>query len=476
MITRLRSFFNPKISIQLYFWIFIFFLCSFIPIAILRGNTTYFLSFCLIPILFLMFLYLKKYHMYFFLFSLFFGTWLIWFFRLQAVNLISYVIILFFITNQRTDIFNKFKLPKLIKFLSFYLILSVTLSSFLSPHKSLQNYYMIFLFLNYIIMGYVAFRSINNQIEIKELLHAFVYMIFVNSFFEIIEIVLTSKLRSTAFTRWASMDFIVFCLLFLVTYYFFLGKLNIKVVFVFLVLFTTLITNQSRFAWLGLLLSLIYSFIICYKFEKNSIKFIQNKFSLILFLIFVVIIFSIVSGLGNIIMKRVLEINFDFFQSGTQEGDIVSNSLESRILIWLVAYNTFIQNPIFGVGYFMFSQISEFYNMFPPYLYIYFVKDNDAHTTFFNFLVETGIVGFIGFLTLFITIFVTSYKAIKISKNYEELKTSIILNTFIFFIFVHSIYSGAFSFGQSAFFMYFIFGITLANYIILKRKYIDPLI
>jgi len=231
-----------------------------------------------------------------------------------------------------------------------------------------------------------------------------------------------------------------------------------------------LITTQSRFAWLGFILSLLYGIILCYTKSGEVKKFLKKRMPLLIILSLVLGGIIFIFGLNNIIFKRFTEIDFNFF-SKEDDKVMVANSLETRLLIWIVAYNAFIQNPITGVGYMMFSEVSEHYNVVPQMLFDDYVYGLDAHTTFFNFLVETGIIGLSTFLIFVSTIFILSFKSIGLSREYNDKSNSIILNILVFFIIVQSIYSGAFTFGQNAFSMYIIFGITLGNYVLLKNNY-----
>ncbi len=118
----------------------------------------------------------------------------------------------------------------------------------------------------------------------------------------------------------------------------------------------------------------------------------------------------------------------------------------------------------------MFSEVSENYNTLPVYLYNIFVRDLDAHTTYLNILCETGILGLISFLLYFFSIFSFSIKAIKLSIDTKVFDISIILNILVFFVLIHSVYSGAFTYGANAYFMHFLFGIVISNYYILQKN------
>ncbi|MBX7045691.1 MAG: O-antigen ligase family protein [Ignavibacteria bacterium] len=284
------------------------------------------------------------------------------------------------------------------------------------------------------------------------------------------EIIITGKLRAVGLVGFPIMDFLVVSFIIIVFYYFiFNNSYSILLWSVLLVNTCVLITTQSRFAWFGLVISIIYGLIISVKKDPNTLKLIKSKLSWAMLGGVFLVAALIILGLDKIFIARFSDLSLDLFQ-GTSEGDLVSNSLESRILIWIVAYNVFIDNLWTGVGYLMFSEITSNYNIYPDFIFENFVEKLDAHTTYFNILAETGIVGFTAFISYFITIFIYSYKAINISYNRFSKKISIILNILVFFILIHSIYSGAFTFGTNAYLMHFIFGVTIFNYVFLKKK------
>jgi O-antigen ligase len=264
------------------------------------------------------------------------------------------------------------------------------------------------------------------------------------------------------------MDFSAFAMVVILFRNYLLSKIDTKSIIYSIIILIILITTQSRFAWIGFLITSIYGLIICYVYSENARKILRRRTPIIVITLFIGTALFFTIGLDKILFSRMSNIDLSLFQNTDKE--LVSNSLESRVLIWITALNTFVHNPLTGVGYLRFSEISENYNVFPELIFNIFVKDLDAHTTYMNFLCETGIIGLTCFLIYVITIFRLSLKSIKASKKLEELKVSIVLNLCVFFVMVHSIYSGAFTMGQNAFFMHFIFGLAVANYVILKTN------
>ena len=65
-------------------------------------------------------------------------------------------------------------------------------------------------------------------------------------------------------------------------------------------------------------------------------------------------------------------------------------------------------------------------------LYELYIENLDAHTTYFNLLVDTGIIGFVLFLIYLVTMFKISFKSLKLSVTEDEKSMSIILNIYCF--------------------------------------------
>jgi O-antigen ligase len=436
------------ISLELYKFIFV-------PIIV----------FLLIPFLF----YFSKYYIQIFTVFLFLNILLTWKLRLFPVSLISFSVIFLYILNLKSGIFNDFLLPRSIKVSASLVIISVFLSSVITPFVSWLSIYYAFVFLALLLFSYVIFRSIKYFYQIEYFFSVFVVSVFVSSLIIFIEIILTKRIRSLGLAGFPIMDFSAIALIIIFFFFYLFGnnKRIVKIATPFIVII--LITTQSRFAWLGFFISSIYGIIISVIYKKDVSKLLFKKVPIITMVSFLFISIFFVLGLDRIILSRIMNIDFNFFQ-GSEQGALISNSLETRILIWIVAINTFVHNPFFGVGYLMFSEISDAFNIIPIQLFDDFVKGLDAHTTFLNILCETGIIGLILFLFYFITIFTFSFKAMALSRGTKNIDTSIILNILIFFILIHSVYSGAFTYGANAYYMHFIFGVAIANYYMLKKN------
>jgi O-antigen ligase len=80
------------------------------------------------------------------------------------------------------------------------------------------------------------------------------------------------------------------------------------------------------------------------------------------------------------------------------------SSAQTRFMVWGAAWKGFLERPIFGWGQENFTQVFDKY--FNPNFYIPGTPTETwfdrAHSVFFDYLVETGIVGFLAYIGIFI--------------------------------------------------------------------------
>jgi len=464
-----KSYINDRVIRKLFLFCSVF-IIILIPASLFLGNYKILVLLIGIPLIFLLFIYFDKFVVYYFIFSLFinfyfYGSPL----NLQIINLVSYALIFFFIINKDSNLFNHFKLPSKIKITATLLIISVVASSILSPFISPRSLYFAYLFLTFIVTSYLIFRSIKDGDTTKNYIEFYLIANFICALIIIAQILFTSEIRSVGFSGFSYFGLVMNSFLIIFFRDLILGKPNLKHIFFILIFTVTIVANQSRFAWFGIIISIIYGLLICLKYEKDSVKFLKQKLFVISFLVIVGIVIIFSTGLSSIFSSRISELDINLFESDPGE-QVISNSLETRVLIWTVAAKALLENPTTGVGYQMFPTISENYNFYPDIIYVLFIKDLDAHSTMVNILAETGIFGFVCFVLYISVICKYSFKAIKIAEDNADRKISIVLNILLFLLVSSCVYSGAYTFGQNAFEMHFLFGVTIGNYLVIKNK------
>lgn len=120
----------------------------------------------------------------------------------------------------------------------------------------------------------------------------------------------------------------------------------------------------------------------------------------------------------------------------TSSSTIVEASNGRISELWIPAFNLFLKNPFFGVGWRQFKYLSPMYTMGS------YVND-DVHNIYLQLLCENGIIGFIIVFGVMITSYIITWKLIKKAKyTYDSYN--------YFFV--------MFSFGYQTFFL--LYGLT----------------
>lgn len=169
-----------------------------------------------------------------------------------------------------------------------------------------------------------------------------------------------------------------------------LGLREVFLVIEFLIILVVLIFTKSYGAWIGLIAAIF--FLLFLKANKYF------KFILILLAVIsvVVLITSLVGSRGA--------------------------SYNARWVIWDKALEVFRQYPLFGIG----PGTFEYY--FPPYPKWGVPQ---PHSIYFAFLLQTGIIGFVGFIWLLILFFRDGFKLFTVNRS---LSAVILISIMIYFL------------------------------------------
>ncbi len=179
-------------------------------------------------------------------------------------------------------------------------------------------------------------------------------------------------------------------------------------------LITSQILTQSRIGFFLSIILVLYTFI---KKIRISLFFKTPKKMLIYLMIGATTLFIFYNGIIMLHKKfNLLDRPLSTFKNMKLLDDFRSNQNK-------LAINTFTKHPINGIG-------------IGNYRFIYPEHKQEIHNTFLTFLVETGIIGFIPFLSLFIFILIQ----IKKFKMKKFLNYSIILICFSISLFYHHIF------------------------------------
>ncbi len=184
------------------------------------------------------------------------------------------------------------------------------------------------------------------------------------------------------------------------------GDPNIFVFYVTLYFFFTLTNLHSRMNKIGFLLATVA---IILSLSRGA--YISIIVGIVVFLLVsrnrktkLKIIF-IAAILFVIILKY--QDNFNIINYITQRfNEIAQDGGSGRFTIWMNAINTFKENPM-GIGI----------NSTIPYNLEHFSKAMYVHNSFLEVLLETGIIGFVIYLSLWVAMFYCSYKLIYMNKR-----------------------------------------------------------
>nr|WP_255494688.1 O-antigen ligase family protein [Psychrilyobacter piezotolerans] len=155
-------------------------------------------------------------------------------------------------------------------------------------------------------------------------------------------------------------------------------------------MFAVLLSN-TRSAWLAMVIGIFVALLINKKIKEILILLILSS----------VLIFSFKD---TPIIQR-------YISKAQTIVDIKKNrSNLGRFEVWTDAYNIFKENPILGVGISNYDRASrKNYKTKPGGRYY------SAHSDYLGLLCETGVVGFIGFLSMFVLMLKEAYKKNKLN-------------------------------------------------------------
>lgn len=153
-----------------------------------------------------------------------------------------------------------------------------------------------------------------------------------------------------------------------------------------LLLIVVLLLTKSFGAWLGIILALVFGLIVYLSKLKPAQGWSASGGKLI---------WGIIFGLLVIILI------FGFLKINSIQGRL---SLNSRLEIWQRAWQVFKIYPIVGIGP---GTFEDFFIPYPRW------GVPQPHNLYLAFLLQAGIIGFIGFIWLLIRFFVFGFKLLK---------------------------------------------------------------
>lgn len=218
---------------------------------------------------------------------------------------------------------------------------------------------------------------------------------------------------------------------------------------ILLSILTIFITNYLTYSYssfLALAISLLFLF--CLSFPKKNKKLIAAS----LFISFIFLVMIIYPS--------------EKFQSLINLEE--RSSLSSRIAIWQSSYKILSDHWFVGIGPGNFQQYYlDYQKYFPPYLEWAVPQ---PHNIFLAFWIQTGFLGFAGFLLLIICWTLQIKKILNYSKDLFKKKMAILILAILTYILVYGLFDTPYWKNDSALFFWILItmGISLSNYYSLK--------
>ncbi|SEI98963.1 O-Antigen ligase [Kandleria vitulina] len=124
--------------------------------------------------------------------------------------------------------------------------------------------------------------------------------------------------------------------------------------------------------------------------------------------------------LSGVLIFILLNNKFDLISGVLRKNSLLSENNDisnGRILIWKNAFEYFLTSPIFGIG------LKKYY----------YLKGLDIHNTYFQFLVEMGIIGFVPFVICIINILMNCIRTLKSKypNGLDDMKISTIMGIYL---------------------------------------------
>jgi O-antigen ligase len=314
--------------------------------------------------------------------------------------------------------------------------------------------------------------SVSSHAECRKFIAAFFVLSFLNALL-VIFLALGSGVREYGIPGLVFVDFVVVAVLLALNHVLF-HKSGARLLGIGAtgVIFLSLLFTQTRNTLISFALTLaIYSL---YLIKNNHLLGYPRK-RLLAGMTVLVVGLACVVGATLLLFPQAFERIFALGKSSAYEmqsaDDFALNSIVTRILVWMTAWNGFLAHPIIGVGAFSFPFASKLYFDIPPALYRMFVEGMGPHITYLASLVETGIVGLVGFLVFLISSLRLALRAVRLSVTHEEQYLSSTLLLIQIYIAASMALTDAWLWSQCGMLWALILGVSVANFKLLAKRH-----
>lgn len=225
-----------------------------------------------------------------------------------------------------------------------------------------------------------------------------------------------------------------------------------------------LMLTQTRNAWLSTVVTLF--FLLIFLFVKSKKYRMNRKVILIAITVFIIIsgsIFIIASKDLNIDVGKRLEAKTQKVNVTDNPTTIGDNSFLSRMFIWHTAINAFSRKPFIGIGLYSFKYTSKEYYTIPKPFFKQFVEHRTPHVAYLEVLVESGIIGFIGFIIFLFAVHKLLFKSLVLVSCIKEISQTLLVLVSLVYISFSMFMTEAWLYGQYLVWFGIIVGLIVAN-------------
>ncbi len=313
-------------------------------------------------------------------------------------------------------------------FLSLFII--CILPSYLNSNDLSQSLWVSTQLLVFLISTFFLVHFFKEIKAIYNFVIAFVILCFFNAL-NVIYLTILSGKREFGFTGVIFVDYVCISILILTVLLIYNDTYKKKWIFGLLLVMTLgLLFTQTRSVIFALILTFITFFIFVSREKKimeifaKRINYGKIFFQILFSSIFLMLTILIINPVP---LNRFSEISTNSEVKFENVEEFSSNTIITRALIWMTAFNAIKVHPYIGIGIYSFPFTSQLYSDLPDVLYKTYVEGLSPHITYLAILTETGLVGLIGFIILIWSIILYSYNSIYLSREKEEIVIALIL-------------------------------------------------
>lgn len=337
------------------------------------------------------------------------------------------------------------------------------LPSFLNNTHPYLSLFKLLNVAGFVIVMYAFVAGVRDRRTLMFLAVVYLGMVFLNSV-DVIRLFLSGKDRPFGFAGVMFVDYSALAVCIAAA----LGMTSRGTLRIFFLILATivavaLILTGTRNTWVSSAVTL--SLLASYVAIRPEIVGLSRKRVLVLSIVG----FLAIGGSAAYVVLRTPTIEKRATQLSGEKGVLidqsgkVENSFVSRLLIWDTALNAFRAHPIVGIGVYAFPYSSHQYYRIPKLLYRLYVEGLSPHQTQLAVLVETGIIGAIGYFIFILTALRTGFGVLKRASGEEEMKYALVTFTALVYCTVSMLFTDAWLWGQGIILLGLVVGLMLAN-------------